>query len=368
MPSTAVGAVLRATDQPLRVEEIELRDPGPSEVRVRMTAAGVCHSDLSLARGVLPHHLPAVLGHEGVGDVVEVGEGVTGLRVGDQVVLNWSPPCRDCWFCRGGQPYLCQASLRYATRPHAVGADGGPLFPGLGAAAFATETLVAEDACVPLPPGTPAVEAALLGCAALTGVGAVRNAARVRPGESVVVLGLGGVGLCAVQAGRIAGADPVIAVDPAPEKAALAESLGATEVLEPGPELARRVRRLTGGRGADHAVECVGRATSIRAAWDVLRRGGRATVVGLGERSDTLSLSAAEVAMQGRTLAGCMYGDCDPAEDLPVLLGLLGAGTLDLRSLVDRRIALSEVEDVFADLDRGRGARAVVVFDQGDQG
>lgn len=365
MSTTARAAVLREIGGPLRVEEIELPDPGPGQVRVRMAATGVCHSDLSLARGTLAHRAPVVLGHEGAGRIVAAGEGVTTLRPGDAVVLNWAPPCRECWFCVHGEPYLCPHAGDAAARPYATLAGGEEAYPGLGVAAFATETVLPANACVAVPDDIPLEEAALLGCAVLTGAGAVLNAARVGEDESVVVIGLGGVGLSAVQGARIAGAAPIIAVDASPAKAELAQRCGATEVLEPGPELGRQIRSLTGGRGADHAIECVGRAETIRAAWSVTRRGGHATVVGLGSKTDTLTFNALEVAHFGRTLAGCMYGNTDPAADIPRLLEHHRAGRLDLGVLVTERIGLDDVEAAFAALESGRGARSLVIFEDG---
>jgi S-(hydroxymethyl)glutathione dehydrogenase / alcohol dehydrogenase len=356
------AAVLRSVGGPLAVEQVELPDPGPGQVRVRLAATGVCRSDLSLARGTLAQPVPAVLGHEGAGTVAAVGEGVAGLAAGEPVVLNWTPPCRTCWFCLQGEPYLCERAGDAAQRPYGRLRDGTPVHPGLGVGAFATETVVGANACIRLPADVPLVEAALLGCAVLTGVGAVRHAARVRPGQSVVVIGLGGVGLAAVQGARIAGADPIVAVELASDKADLARRLGATHVLAPSADLGKRIRALTGGRGADHAIECVGRAETIRAAWSVTRRGGRATVVGLGSRTDTLSFNALELTHFARTLAGCMYGDSDPAADVPVLLDHYRNRRLDLRALVTDEITLDDVEDAFARLAAGRGARSVIRF------
>jgi S-(hydroxymethyl)glutathione dehydrogenase/alcohol dehydrogenase len=355
------AAVLREAGGPVRVEQIELAAPGPAQVRVRLAATGVCHSDLSLARGTLTHDLPVALGHEGAGVVVAAGEQAD-LRAGDRVVFNWSPACGACWFCARGEGYLCENAQRGWHRPHARLADGTPLYPGLGVGAFATETVVDADACVALPDDVDLKDAALLGCAVLTGVGAIRNAARVRPGDSVVVIGLGGVGLSAVQGARLAGAAPIIAVDPVVEKADLARELGATDVLAPGPGLAKQVRALTQGRGADHAIECVGRAETIRAAWSVTRRGGRATVVGLGPATDTLSLNALEIGLSARTLAGCMYGSSDPAADIPALIADARAGRLKLGSMVTRSIGLDEVGEALAGLDHGRDGRAIVTF------
>ncbi|GAA2801453.1 Zn-dependent alcohol dehydrogenase [Saccharopolyspora taberi] len=361
--TAAQAAVLRETGGDLRVEDIELADPGPGQVRVRLAATGVCHSDLSLATGVLAHPMPVVLGHEGAGRVVAVGEGVERYRVGDPVVLNWTPPCRECWFCTRGEPYLCPHADAARDNPHGKLADSSPVYPGLGTAAFATETVVGVNSCIPLPDDVPLDQAALLGCAVLTGAGAVFEAARVRAGESVVVFGLGGIGLCAVQAARIAGAEQIIAVDPSTEKFDLARRLGATEALEPSADLAKRIRRLTGGRGADHAFECVGRAETIRGAWSATRRGGQATVVGLGSASDQLTFNALEVGFFARTLRGCMYGSTDADLAVPQLLEHYRRGELDLDSLVSQRISLGDIGAAFAEMKAGHGARSLIVFD-----
>ncbi|MPZ27222.1 MAG: zinc-binding dehydrogenase [Micromonosporaceae bacterium] len=360
MGARVPAAVLRTAGGPLQVEEVVLPEPGPGQVRVRMAATGVCHSDLSLANGTMVQPLPAVLGHEGAGRVAAVGEGVAGLAPGDPVVLNWAPACRACWWCTHGEPWLCERANQAWQRPYAQLADGTEVYAGLGTGAFAAETVVGADACVPLPGDLPLVEAALLGCAVLTGVGAVRNAARVRPGESVVVIGLGGVGLSAVQGARLAGADPIIGVDPVEAKADLARRLGATHVVTPGPGLSRRVRELAGGRGADHAIECVGRPETIRAAWSATRRGGRTTVVGLGGTGDKVTFNALEVAHFARTLAGCLYGNADPAVDVPRLVDDYRAGRLELAALVTEQIPLAEAGAALGRL--GTGARSVIVF------
>jgi S-(hydroxymethyl)glutathione dehydrogenase / alcohol dehydrogenase len=362
--SRVQAAVLRAVGTPLRVEEMTLPDPGPTQVRLRLIATGVCHSDLSLARGTLTHNTPVVLGHEGCGRVIEVGSAVRGLRPGDAVLLNWAPACRACWWCAHGEPFLCAHADNAGTQAYASLDDGTPVYPGLGVAAFSTETLVAEAACIRIPDDVDLEQAALLGCAVLTGVGAVSHAAGVQPGDSVVVIGVGGVGLCAVQGARIAGADPIIAVDRSPGKADLARRLGATDVLLPGPDLGKRVRALTEGRGADHAIECVGLAETIRSAWSVTRRGGQATIVGLGSRTDTLTFNALEVAHFARTLRGSMYGNTDPAMDVPVLLDHVRAGRLDLGAMVTRRLGLDDVEEGFADMIAGQGARSLIVFEE----
>ncbi|MFD7091280.1 Zn-dependent alcohol dehydrogenase [Streptomyces sp. NPDC059896] len=356
------AAILSAVGAPLEIAGIELPEPGPGRVRVRLAAAGVCHSDLSLSNGTMRIPLPAVLGHEGAGTVVSVGEGVTRVAPGDGVVLNWAPSCGTCPACAIGEVWLCDSALAGAAGVHARTADGTDLHPGLNVGAFAEETVVAANCVLPLPAGVPLTDAALLGCAVLTGYGAVHHAARVRAGESVVVFGVGGVGLAVLQSARIAGAGPVVAVDVSPEKEALARAAGATEYVIASDTTAKDIRRLTGGRGADVAVECVGRATAIRTAWDSTRRGGRTTVVGIGGKDQRVTFNALELFHWGRTLSGCVYGNSDPSKDLPVLAEHIRAGRFDLSALVTERIGLDGIPAAFENMLAGRGGRALVVF------
>jgi S-(hydroxymethyl)glutathione dehydrogenase/alcohol dehydrogenase len=357
------AAVLTAVNAPLAITDIDIPAPGPGQVRVRLAAAGVCHSDLSLTNGTLRQPVPAVLGHEGAGTVTEVGDGVTGVAPGDRVVLNWAPACGECHFCGLGEPWLCARAGESAATPYATRrADGAALHAALGTAVFAEETVVPERAVLPLPDGVPLTEAALLGCAVLTGWGAIQHAARVRAGESVVVIGVGGGGLSVLQAARVAGAGPIVAVDASPAKEELARAAGATDFLAAGPETARQVRKLTGGHGADVAVECVGRADTIRAAWSASRRGGRTVVVGIGGKDEQVTFSALELFYFGRTLTGCVYGNSDPARDLPVLAEHVRAGRLDLAGMVTGRIGLEDIPAAFDAMVQGRGGRELVVF------
>ncbi|MFF7563393.1 Zn-dependent alcohol dehydrogenase [Streptomyces pseudovenezuelae] len=356
------AAVLPAVGAPLEVTDIDLPAPGPGQVRVRLAAAGVCHSDLSLSDGTMRVPVPAVLGHEGAGTVVAVGEGVTGVAPGAEVVLNWAPSCGRCHACSLGEVWLCANALSGAAEVYARTADGTDLHPGLNVAAFAEETVVPESCLLPLPAGIPLTDAALLGCAVLTGYGAVHHSARVRAGETVAVHGVGGVGLAALQAARIAGASKIVAVDVSPEKEELARAAGATDYVIASDATAREIRGLTGKQGVDVAVECVGRASTIRAAWDSTRRGGRTTVVGIGGKDQQVTFNALEIFHWGRTLAGCVYGNSDPAEDLPVLADHVRAARLDLGMLVTERIALDGIPAAFDNMLAGKGGRALVVF------
>ncbi|MFJ7150040.1 Zn-dependent alcohol dehydrogenase [Streptomyces sp. NPDC100445] len=356
------AAVLPAIGAPLEITGIELPDPGPGQVRVRLAAAGVCHSDLSLANGTMRVPVPAVLGHEGAGTVVAVGEGVTHVAPGASVVLNWAPSCGTCHACELGEVWLCANALNGAAGVHARTADGTDLHPGLNVAAFAEETVVAASCVLPLPQGVPLVDAALLGCAVLTGYGAVHHSAKVRPGETVAVFGVGGVGLATLQSARIAGASRIVAVDVSPGKEELARAAGATDYVLASDTTAREIRALTGKQGVDVSVECAGRAVSIRAAWESTRRGGRTTVVGIGGKDEQVTFNALELFHWGRTLSGCVYGNSDPARDLPVLAAHVREGRLDLTRLVTERITLEGIPAAFDNMLAGKGGRALVVF------
>ncbi|MCA2218688.1 alcohol dehydrogenase catalytic domain-containing protein [Jidongwangia harbinensis] len=360
---TRVAAlVVREAGAAPAVAEVDLPEVGPGQVRVRIRAAGVCHSDLSMVNGTLEPPYPLVLGHEAAGQVVEVGAGVSRTTVGAHVALNWAPACRRCWFCTHGEPWLCEHGAGAAAVANGSTVDGAPVHLALGLGAFAEQVVVPENAVVGVPEDLDWSWAALLGCAVLTGTGAVRNTARVAPGASVLVLGLGGVGLSVVTAARAAGASPVIAVDVSPDKKALAEAAGATDFVVAADTLSSDVRRLTSGRGADHSFECVGRAATIRAAWRATRRGGQVTVVGMGRADDLVQLSALDIFSSARTLRSSVYGSSDPDSEIPALARDVVAGALSLDHLVTDRIGLGDVPAAFDRMARGEGARSVVVF------
>jgi S-(hydroxymethyl)glutathione dehydrogenase/alcohol dehydrogenase len=356
------AAVLPSVGSPMAIEEIQLPGPAAGEVRVRMAAAGVCHSDLSLADGTLEQPVPAVLGHEGAGSVVAVGPGVTNVRPGDHVLLIWSPSCGGCWFCLHAQPYLCEQTSRAWQRRYAQLADGTPLYAGLGTAAFGEETIVPSSAVLRLPPAIDLEGAALLGCAMLTGVGAVINSADVQAGESVVVFGTGGVGLSVLQGARLVGAEVIIGVDVAADKEARARTNGATDFILADDQVARRIRERTGGRGADHAFECVGSATTIRQAWSSTRRGGRTTVVGIGAKEEKVEFRPQEIFHFARVLAGCVFGSTDIGRDLPPLLEHVQAGRIRPQDLVTNRIRLEDAPEAFAQMTARKGARSLIIY------
>ena len=352
--------MLSAVGGTQQVCEIALRDLGPEDVRVQIAAAGVCHSDLSLATGVLAQPLPAVRGHEGSGTVLAVGSEVTHVEAGDHVVLNWAPPCRSCWFCSHSEPWLCENALSPSGLSWAT-LEAAEVFPALGTGAFAEQTVVPARAVIPIGNDVPLEAAALLGCAVLTGVGAVTNNAQVQPGESVLVIGLGGIGLSAVQGARLAGAATIIAVDVAADKEDLALRCGATSFLVAAKDLAKQVRGLTERRGADVAIECVGRGSTIRQAWASTRRGGRAVVVGIGRNDDRAEFGALEVFHFARSLTGCVYGSSDPDVEVPKLVAAWQDGRLDLDALATDRTDLGGIDEAFVRMREGHGGRTLVI-------
>ncbi len=329
-----------------QVEQIELAPPGEGEVRVRIKAAGVCHSDLSMINGTLNPPTPLIMGHEAAGVVEETGE---------HVVLNWAPACRSCWFCEHGEPWLC-ANAQGASRQR------GDWHVTLGLGALAEEVIAPRHAVIPIDKAVPFEVAALLGCAALTGSGAVRRTASVQPGQTVAVIGLGGVGLATVMAAAAAGAAKVIAIDVTEAKRDLALSAGATDFVLSDDALSKTIRGLTGGLGVDHAFECVGRSATIRAAWRCTRRGGQVTVVGMGSNEDMVQLSALDIFSSAKVLRSSVYGSSDPDIDVPELAQAVLAGRFDMGKLISDTITLDQAPEAFDRMARGHGARSVVIF------
>jgi S-(hydroxymethyl)glutathione dehydrogenase / alcohol dehydrogenase len=338
------AAVMTAVGAPLRIVDVDLPAPGPGQVEVEVAASGVCHSDLSARAGKMGWAPPMVLGHEGAGVVTAVGEGVERVAVGDHVILAWNQPCRACRACRRGEPYLCgQATADVLASPVPL-LDGERIVPFLGAGTFAERTLVLDRAVVPIPSDIPLETAALVGCAASTGVGAVRNTARIHPGSSVAVIGCGAVGLCVIQGARAAGATTIVAVDVRTDKLDVARTLGATHTVDATAEdPVRAIRAATDG-GADAVFEVLGRSDTIRQAYDASRRGGMAVVVGVGAVDDEVTFNAMELFWQARTLIGCVYGSADPDEDFRRILDMEAAGHIDLGALITDHVTLDGVD------------------------
>jgi S-(hydroxymethyl)glutathione dehydrogenase/alcohol dehydrogenase len=351
----------------LEVQDVTLRALGDDDLRVRVAGVGVCHSDLSMVNGTLRPTYPLVLGHEASGLVTEAGASA-GVEVGRHVVLNWAVPCDRCWHCTHGQPWLCSTIEGSTGTPGGTLADGTPVQACLGLGAMAEEVVVPATAVVPLPDDVPLAEAALLGCAILTGVGAAQNAGRVSAGDSVLVVGLGGVGLSAVSGARLAGADRIIAVDVSEAKEPLARAAGATDFLVSSPDLAKEVRALTDGRGADVSLECVGSATTIRQAWTAVRRGGTCVVVGVGPKDQQVVFNPLELFHYSRTLVSSVYGNSDPRRDIAGLVDHVAGGRLDLAATITDRITLDDVAAAFERMQRGEGGRALVTFPRDRRG
>jgi NDMA-dependent alcohol dehydrogenase len=364
----AKAVVYREGADAVAVEEIEVRGARAGEVTMRVAACGVCHSDLSATNGTIAIPPPLVLGHEGAGIVIEVGEGVTEIAVGDHVVSTFVSMCGRCRWCTTGRPQLCdQAAKAAATLPDGsvptTDVDGKPLNVFSGCGVMAEYATLHADSLVRVDPSVPLDRAALLGCGVMTGVGAVFNTAGVEPGSTAIVFGAGGVGLNAIQACALAGAAMVVAVDPAESKLELARQFGATHTVNPSEEanVVRTLRKLTGG-GADYSFECVGRGEIVAQAYGALGKGGMAVVVGVAAPKDQTTIGTASLTFAEKTLRGSYFGSARPRQDFPRLLALHQAGRLKLDELITTRYPIEEAPRAFADLAEGRNARGMIVF------
>ncbi|MGB3100203.1 MAG: zinc-dependent alcohol dehydrogenase family protein [Solirubrobacterales bacterium] len=354
--------------RPLEIVELELEEPGPGEVLVEVGAAGLCHSDLSVIDGSRPRVMPMALGHEAAGRVVGLGTGVESLGVGDHVVLAFVPACGSCGPCRSGRAALCEpgaaANAKGTLLSGAIrlsDASGQPINHHLGVSAFSEHIVVSQRSAVKVPPDLPHEVAALFGCAVLTGVGAATHSAGIKPGDTVAVFGLGGVGLAAVLGAVLAGAERVVGVDVVAEKLYLAEALGASETIAAGPGAVDAVREATGG-GAEVVIETVGNAAVLAEAYAATRRGGQTVTVGLPDPEQMLEIPAVSLVAEERTLRGSYLGSCVPAEDIPRFVALRAAGKLPVDNLLTGTLTLEEVNEGFERLASGEGARQAVVF------
>lgn len=377
------AAVLNAPKQPFVIEELDLDEPRRGELRVKLAACGVCHSDWHVASGDTKHPMPVVAGHEGAGVVEAIGEGVTDVQVKDHVVLSWAPACGRCFYCLRDQPNLCDTY----TAPIWAGTmlDGStrlsrtssgkrkPVYSYCGTASFATHTVVPRASCVVIRNDAPLDHACLIGCAVATGVGAAMFTAAVKEGDSVVVFGCGGVGLNILQGAKLCGASTIIAVDVNDAKLAMASRFGATHAVRGTGNLPvsansahatveQQIRDLTGGRGADHAFEAVGIPSLQERALDAIRPGGTLTLAGLSPMGSTTNFPAAVLARQEKTVKGSYYGSVNPQRDFPMLLDLYMSGKLKLDELISRRYALERINDAFADMLSGQAARGIITF------
>ena len=355
--------------RPIELETLELDPPGPGELLVRVRAVGLCHSDLSTLDGTRPRPTPMALGHEAAGEVAELGVGVSGFARGDHVVMTFVPSCGSCAHCRHGRPALCEPGARANGTGELLGtgrrlrrAGGEEVHHHLGVSGFSDHVVVSERSAVPIDPELPWEIAALFGCAVLTGVGAVVNAARVDVGDAVAVFGLGGVGLSALLGAVAAGAHPILATDLSEEKLALARELGATHALDARGDVVAEIRALT-DRGVQHAIETVGNADVLAQAYAATCRGGTTTTVGLPHPSASLSIPAVSLTAEERRLQGCYLGSCVPSRDVPRFVALYRAGKLPVDRLLTCTLRQDEINEGFERLARGEGVRQVVVFD-----
>jgi len=337
-------------------------------VKVRIHNAGVCHSDVSVLDGTIPFPTPVVLGHEGAGIVREVGAGVTALNAGDHVVLSWAPACGECPSCREGRAVLCDRVEKVtfrnrlpngAARLHARDRDVAPF---LGTACFADCAVVPESAAIKVPADVPLEALATLGCAVITGVGAVLNAAQVPKGARVAVIGAGGVGLNIVQGAAIAGCEMIVAIDRRPAPLTIAQQFGATDVVDASGDVAAAVRSLTNGRGADYVFDSVGSPTTLATALAAAKKGGAVVITGLSRVDAQGVINMFPFVMQEKRLIGSVYGSGQPRRDIPQLVSLFQEGRLKLRELVARTYPLIGINDALQALESSDGARGVITF------
>ena len=362
------AALLNATPGKLSVEEVEIGDPGPGEVRVKIAASGLCHTDWETMQGFQPVNLPAIIGHEGAGVVDAVGAGVTRVKVGDHVVCSWSPNCGHCFYCDQGQPILCETAREAnakgvlfdgATR---MSRNGAPVYYYSLVSSHAEYNIVPEQAAVPVRKDFPLDRAALLGCAVMTGYGGAVHAARIKPGSSVVVIGCGAVGLSAIQGARLSSASVIVGVDINPLKLAWAKTMGATHVVDASQDdPVTVVRQLTYGRGADTAIEAAGQNITLRQTLEASRPGARVVILGKTPFGQEIRLPF-NLLMGEREIVRTSYGMSRPRLDFPTLANLYMEGKLRLDEMMTIRLPLDQINDGFAALEQGNVARALVIF------
>ncbi|WP_409236045.1 Zn-dependent alcohol dehydrogenase [Streptomyces sp. PA5.6] len=354
------AAVLHETGQEkLEVlDDIETAGFGPGKVKIRVRATGLCHSDLSAMNGVLPQPAPFIPGHEGAGEIIDVGDGVTGLSQGDRVLLCWLPACGACPACKRGQTHLCLAGFMNAGTPN-FKRPGGDVFGFAGTGTFAEEVVVDAGCAVPIPDDVPFDIAALIGCGVTTGLGAAINTADVAVGSSVAVIGCGGVGISAIQGARLKGAAQIVAVDPVASRRESALAFGATEAVSPD-ELADAKQRITAGEGFDYVFEVVGKSATARTAYETTRRGGTMCVVGAGAMDDQLQFNMFELFFDEKRILPSMYGGGDVLTSYERAIALWRAGRIDLAGLITHRVRLAEVNEALDQMRTGVSLRTCI--------
>ncbi|HTW21412.1 MAG TPA: S-(hydroxymethyl)mycothiol dehydrogenase [Mycobacteriales bacterium] len=361
MPTEVQGVVARSKGEPVEVTTIVVPDPGPGEALVDVQACGVCHTDLHYREGGINDDFPFLLGHEAAGVVSAVGEGVTDVAPGDFVILNWRAVCGQCRACSRGEPWYCFATHNAAQKMTL--ADGTPLAPALGIGAFAEKTLVASGQCTKVDPAAKPEVAGLLGCGVMAGLGAALNTAAVHRGETVAVIGCGGVGDAAILGASIAGARTVIAVDIDDRKLEWAKGFGATHTVNSKDnDIVEAVQGITGGLGTDVVIEAVGRPDTYRAAFYARDLAGRVVLVGVPTPDMRIELPLIDVFGRGGSLKSSWYGDCLPSRDFPMLVDMHLSGRLPLEKFVSETIGIGDVEKAFEKMHTGDVLRSVVVF------
>lgn len=354
--------------QALTVRSVDLAPPGPGEVLIRVAAAGVCHSDLSVINGTRPRPVPMVLGHEASGSVEEVGEGIDDLQPGDHVVCIFAPGCGKCLMCAEGRPALCTRAAAHhgkgelMTGHRRLSMDGAPVHHHVGVSAFATHAVLARPSLVKVQADLPPHVSALFSCAMLTGAGAVFNTAKVAPGSRVAIFGLGGVGLSAVLSAVAAGAGEIIAIDPFDAKLQTALDMDATRAIKADAHTVEAVRDLTGG-GVDVAIELAGSVEALEAAWGCTCRGGLTVTAGLPHPDARMSLNALQLVAEERTLRGSYIGSCVPQRDLPRMFALYAQGKLPVEKMLTHRLKLDGINRAMDRLDDGSAIRQIIEFD-----
>jgi S-(hydroxymethyl)glutathione dehydrogenase/alcohol dehydrogenase len=357
------------TGGPLAIENVEPTPPGPRDVIVQLGASGVCHSDLSLKNGYVGIMPGTILGHEGAGTVVEVGNEVTKVRAGDHIVAAFIPACGTCWFCLHDQSHLCDNEMNVMMAMRGNRPDGSQYMAMTGLGTFAEAMTCSEQSIVKIETSVPDEQLALIGCGVTTGVGAALNTAKVQPGTTVAVIGCGGVGQAVIQGARIAGASRIIAVDPVELKRKTADSLGATDFVDPseGDPIAQ-VQQLTSGRGVDYAFEVIGLPETLLQAYGMIRKGGTAILVGMTRAEAEVTLPTFDMFFNEKTVKGCKYGSGQVRRDFQRYADLIETGRLDLDSMVSQTIALDQVNDAFTAMEKGEVIRSVITsFGADDQ-
>jgi S-(hydroxymethyl)mycothiol dehydrogenase len=355
------GVVARAKGAPVEVTTIVVPDPGPGEAVVKIQACGVCHTDLHYREGGINDDYPFLLGHEAAGIVEQVGEGVTDVAPGDFVVLNWRAVCGHCRACRKGKPWYCFATHNAVQKMTL--ADGTPLSPALGIGAFAEKTLVAAGQCTKVDPAARAAAVGLLGCGVMAGIGAAINTGGVTRGDSVAIIGCGGVGDGAVVGAALAGATTIIAVDTSAQKLEWARSFGATHTIDArSTDVVAAIQELTGGNGADVVIDAVGRPETYKQAFYARDLAGTVVLVGVPTPEMTIELPLLDVFGRGGALKSSWYGDCLPTRDFPLITELYLQGRIDLDAFITEEIGLDQVEEAFAKMHTGDVLRSVVIF------